>query len=506
MNAPSLPAVLRLQGIDKSFDGNPALADAHFTLAAGEVHGLLGENGAGKSTLMTVAAGLYRPDAGRIELHGRPVEIDGPTAARAQGIGMVHQHFKLVRRFTVAENVALACPALKPAGLADAIAACAQGLGFTLRPAALIDSLSIAERQRVEIVKTLLGGARILILDEPTAVLTDEEGALLLAAVRRLADTGTAVVLISHKLREVARHADRVTVMRGGRTVVAGQPTAGLDVDRMAELMVGVSPPADAWRGGHPGRPLLQLNDLALSPGDGGVALQDLQLAIRGGEIYGIAGVGGNGQTELVDLLAGLRRAAAGQIVLDDRRIDGLSTAARRRLGLRVVPADRYGRALAGDLRVFENFAMTALRGGAYGPAAWLRRGRMRDAAAAAIDAHDVRGARPDTRTRLLSGGNAQKLVLARELGPGMRALLAHSPSRGLDVRAAAAVHERLREARDAGAAILVISEDLDEVMALSDRIGVLTRGRIVGEFAAAGDGGERFPRAEIGRLMVGHA
>ena len=498
-----MTAALELSGVTKGFDGLQALDRAWFKLEYGEVHALLGENGAGKSSLMNVACGLYMPEEGRIALDGAEVEIEGPAHARALGIGMVHQHFKLVRPFTVAENVMLANPA--PGSwsrgierIAAEIRRYGQELGFPLDPHARIDTISVAEQQRVEIVKVLIGGTRMLILDEPTAVLTDEEADRLLALVRDIARQGSAVVLITHKLREVHAFADRVTIMRGGRTVAAESPAA-LSSERMTELMVGSAPRGDAKRTGHVGGVRLAIAGLEAAGVDGPPALAGVGLSVRGGEIYGIAGVGGNGQTELAEILVGVRRASAGRITLDGVEIAGAHPRRRRRAGLASIPADRHVLGLAADLTVSENYALSGLEAGKYG-GWWVSGAAMDGDTAAAIQAFEIQGAAPPTRSRLLSGGNAQKLVLARELSGDAGVLIAHSPTRGLDVRACAAVHGHLHRARDSGAAVLLIGEDLDEVLDLSDRIGVLNRGRIVGEFDRPVD------RQAVGRLMVDHA
>ncbi len=498
-----MTAALDMSGIVKDFDRARALDRADLRAGYGEVHALLGENGAGKSSLMNVACGLYRPDRGRVALDGRAVDIQGPAHARALGVGMVHQHFKLVRPFTVAENVMLANPGPgRWSSEADRIVAaierhCAE-LGFALDARARVDSISVAEQQRVEVVKVLVGGARIVILDEPTAVLTDEEADRLLGLMRDLARRGAAVVLITHKLREVQAFADRVTIMRGGRTVAADTPDA-LSRARMTELMVGSALRSDAAKRPAAGSVRLSIEDLEAAGAAGPRALSGVGLAVRGGEIYGVAGVGGNGQTELAELLIGVRKAQAGRIALDGNDVTFAHPGRRRRAGMGGIPADRYLLGLAADLTVSENHALSGLDAGKYG-GWWISEAAMDGDAARAIERFEIQGAAPRTRARLLSGGNAQKLVLARELSAGAEVLIAHSPTRGLDVRACAAIHDHLRRARDAGAAVLLISEDLDEVLDLSDRVGVLNRGRIVGEFDRPAD------RQAVGRLMVDHA
>ncbi|WP_375462746.1 ABC transporter ATP-binding protein [uncultured Methylobacterium sp.] len=495
---------LELLGVSKTFDGFQALTGADFAVLPGEVHALLGENGAGKSTLMNVAAGLYRPDGGRIRVRGAEVEIAGPVAARRLGIGMVHQHYKLVKAFNAVENILLARGGRRYGrGLAEveaAIRAQGEAVGFSVDLTRPVGSLSVAEQQRIEILKVLVEGARILILDEPTAVLTDREAEGLLATMRALAGKGAAVVLVTHKLGEVMRHADRVTVMRGGRVVGSADP-AGLSAASLTEMVVGATTRQERRPGAGAGAPVLDIAGLVGTRADGLRTLNGASLTVRRGEIYGIAGVGGNGQTELAEVLMGVRRPQAGRILLDGDDITAAPPRLRRARGLVAIPADRQTYALAGELSVADNYAVSGIGSGRFG--GWLRvdRAAVRAGTLAALAAFDVRGARsPRQKASLLSGGNAQKLVIAREFAQAPRFVVAHSPARGLDVRAALDVHHRLREARDAGAGVLLISEDLDEVMLVADRIGVMSRGAIVGEFTAPAD------RQAIGAAMVHHA
>ena len=496
-----------MEGVTKSFDGFRALDRARITVMPGEVHALLGENGAGKSTLMNVAAGLYAPDAGRVVIGGRTARSDGPLEARRLGLGMVHQHFKVVQSFTGLENIVLFNPrgghrdAL--ASVARDVGALADELGFTVDLARPAGELSIAERQRVEILKVLVAGARVIVLDEPTAVLTDREADALLAAVRRLAERGASIVLVTHKLRDALTACDAITVMRGGRTVATVQP-GEVDEAELTGLIVGTDVPRARPAPREPGPVVLRLEGVTVA-GAGGAGLAGVDLALRAGRIYGVAGVGGNGQDALAGVIAGTTRPGAGRVAFgpDEAAADvaGDDPARRRARGLAYIPVDRHRDAIAGPLSVVDNHAIGAVLRGECGP--WWRvdRRRARAGAAEAIEAHDIQGVRrPEQRASLLSGGNAQKLVLAREFGGSPFIVLAHSPTRGLDVRAAAAVQARLVAARDAGAAVILISEDLDEVLELSDRIGVLSRGRLTAEFDAPAD------RAAIGRAMVDHA
>ncbi|MFM0736419.1 ABC transporter ATP-binding protein [Paraburkholderia xenovorans] len=508
-----MPEALSLTGIRKSFDGFVALDDADFTVRWGEVHALLGENGAGKSSLMNIAAGLYTPEAGTLLVDDNPVRLAGPRDAARQRIGMVHQHFKLVMPFTVAENILLGLPdgsvdptrshGRKLAALREAIVRQAQALGFDIDPDRRVAQLSVAEQQRVEILKVMLAGARILILDEPTAVLTAAEAAALLGTVSQLARDGAAIVLVTHKIADVRRYADRVTVMRAGRTVTTLDPRE-VDEDELVRLTVGDAVAVPARPRATPGAARLVLRGVRTSSAKGPPALAGIDLSVRAGEIYGLAGVGGNGQGELVAAIMGLMPLADGAIELAEvGDLRALDTGARRDLGIAWIPADRYGLALAGTLSVAENFGVTQADTGRFGGLLRLDRARLDAAALAAVHAFDVRGVRsPRQKTALLSGGNAQKLVIAREFGRTrtLRVAIAHSPSRGLDARAGAQVHERLCVARDEGAAVLLISEDLDEILALADRVGVIVRGRIVAEFTAPVD------RQAVGQAMVATA
>jgi general nucleoside transport system ATP-binding protein len=495
---------LQLAGIKKSFDGALALDGASFESRFGEVHALLGENGAGKSSLMNVAAGLYAPDAGSIVIDGAATALSGPAAARQHGIGMVHQHFKLVQPFTVAENVLLANP--RPhfsSGIKDirqAIEKQIEALKFGIDPDRRIDTMTVAEQQQVEIVKVLVGGAKILILDEPTAVLTDAEATGLLEIVQRLARSGTAVVLVTHKLHEVKRYADVVTIMRGGKTVATLDPRRS-STEELTELTVGQTS-ALPERTPHEGGPTrLNIGALSYTRGDGRVMLNGTSFFVRAGEIYGIAGVSGNGQAELAEAVIGAIEPSAGEIWLDD--LGDISRAGQRKrrdAAIAAIPADRYAYALAGSLPISDNLAVAQVHSRRYGGILKLDRSAMRRDAVVAVKDYDVQGVRSvKQKASLLSGGNAQKLVIAREFSREPKVVVAHSPSRGLDARACAAVHQRLLAARERGAAIMLISEDLDEILSLSDRVGVMTRGKIVAEFERPAD------RQAIGRAMVDH-
>jgi general nucleoside transport system ATP-binding protein len=496
--------VLELSRIRKTFGGFVALDDAAFALKQGEVHAF-GENGAGKSTLMNIAAGLYTADAGGVTIRRQEVRLSGPRDARAFGIGMVQQHFRLVKTCSVAENLLLANPTRRYRAGLRAIEAeirrYGDELGFRIDPRAPVHALSLAEQQRVEILKVLIAGARILILDEPTAVLTEDEADRLLSAMRALAARGAAVVLVTHKLREVMTWADRVTVMRGGRTIGVFAAKE-MTVNSLATMIIGtdVVAPQRTTRKAREHR--LNIVGLKCARADGHVTVNEVNILVRSGEIYGVAGVSGNGQSELVEALIGVRRPLAGNIeVVGVGEISAMTPDRRRRFGISVIPADRYRHALAGGLSVLDNYIIGHIHTGRYGGIARMRFARMRGDTKAALRDFEVHGVRKLSQgAALLSGGNAQKLVLARELRQQPSVIIAHNPNRGLDVRACASVYQRLLSARDNGAAIILVSEDIDEVLTLSDRIGVLSRGRIVEELSSPVD------RQAIGRAMVGHA
>ena len=499
---------IQLSSVSKTFDGFKALSDADFTARWGEVHALLGENGAGKSSLMNIVAGLYGPEGGSLFIDDNPVKLKGPKEAAKLGIGMVHQHFKLVTPFTVAENILLNLSHLQTSGLyrerlrrvSDDIRAMADRIGFGIDPDARIDQLSIAEQQRVEILKVLLAGAKILILDEPTAVLTEEEAERLLTTVQGFAREGAAVILVTHKMNDVLRYADQVTIMRSGRTIESLKPDS-VSVDELVRLTVGESAPEQSVsRAEHtPGAPYLKVKGLSSTGGHR--ALNGLDLTLNKGEIYGIAGVGGNGQSELANALMGIPENVEGTMeLIGEGDLANFDAARRRAIGVAAIPADRYGSALAGPLSIADNFALGDIHSGRYGPFWYLKTRAIEADAAEAVRQFDVQGVRSlKQKSALLSGGNAQKLVIAREFSHPPKLVLAHSPSRGLDVKATEAVRERLRVARDDGAAVLLISEDLDEVMAMADRIGVMSAGRIVAEFSQPAD------RQAIGQAMVNH-
>jgi ABC-type uncharacterized transport system ATPase subunit len=497
---PAAPPALEAVGVTKVFPGVVANAGVDLALHRGEVHALLGENGAGKSTLAAVLTGLYRPDAGELRRDGEPLVLKSPRDALELGIGIVHQHFRLVPRFTVAENVALGDRRLpwrwRRTDVADAVAELSERYRLPVHPAARVGDLSVGEQQRVEIVKSLYRGADVLLLDEPTAVLTPQECDALFDTVRAMAADGKAVVFISHKLREVVAVSDRVTVLRDGR-VVGSLDAAGTTPAQLAELMVGRPVDLSTQRSTvGPGAPVLSVQGLTLEPVDGRGRLHDIDLEVCGGEILGVAGVAGNGQRELAETIGGLRTPDAGTVRVGFRDVTGTGPQRTRAAGLGYVPEDRLGTGLAPGLSVADNLQLTRRQ-----PLLLDRRGAD-DAAAAVIDDFDVKTTGPDAAVGTMSGGNAQKVLLARELDVrhGARALVVAAPTRGLDVGATEFVRDMLDRRRAEGCGILLISEDLDEVLALSDRVVVISEGRIVLRRDA-----EDVDVTELGLAMLGH-
>jgi len=487
MRAPAIA----LRHVSRRFGSCVANDDVSLDLAPGRIHALVGENGAGKTTLMRVLYGLIAPTAGHVEVDGRPVQLRRPADAMRLGLGMVHQHFMLVDTLTVAENVCLGREpgrfgAFDPARAEREVAELSARYGLPVDPHAKVSALSVGAQQRVEILKALAHGARVLILDEPTAVLTPQEVDELFRVLRDLRSDGVSVVLITHKLAEVKAIADEVTVMRGGR-VVGGGAAAGLSIARIAELMVGrPAVPLRARAAREPGEPLLAIRGLSVHDDRGLEAVRGLSLDVRAGEIVGIAGVEGNGQHELVEAIAGLRRAAAGTI-----------TVAGGTHALAHVPSDRLHRGLVPAMSLAENLLLGRQR--EPGVPALLTPRALAARATPLLADYDVRPPDPAAEAGRLSGGNQQKLIVARELTRGARVVLACHPTRGVDLGAIEFIHERLLAERDAGHAVLLVSSELSEIIALADRIVVMYGGRIAYETPAAG-ADER----ALGRAMMG--
>ncbi len=506
------PAV-RMDGIHKRFGAVQANRDVTLTVAAGTAHGIVGENGAGKSTLMSILYGFYQADSGQISIHGQPAQITGSAQAIALGIGMVHQHFMLVEPLSALDNIMLGAEPHWRLGQARAqvrgqLEALMADTGLLVRLDSPVEDLPVGERQRLEILKALFRGAKILILDEPTAVLTPQETQALFVTLRRLRDAGTTLLLITHKLKEIMALCDAVTVMRQGAVVFDG-PIADCSLDQLAEAMVGRRVHIGREAGtttAAPGPALLTAQDLQWRDALGVPRLAGVSLTLRAGEIVGIAGVSGNGQSELLEMLAGMARPQAGTLALGNRQFTPtrwLDPATARSLGLAHVPEDRHRCGMVLPFAAWETAELGYQRSPRFASAwGWMKRAVMRSATAQMMDAYDVRPRNPALRASQFSGGNQQKLVLAREaLAPEVppTVLLVGQPTRGVDIGAIEFIHGRLRAMRDAGGAVLVVSSELDEILALADRVLVMDRGRIAGELAIAD-----CTEAALGRLMAG--
>ncbi len=485
------PAI-ELRGIGKRFPGVIANHDVDITIDSGTIHALVGENGAGKSTLMKILYGVQKPDDGTITVEGQQVALSTPADAIARGIGMVFQHFMLADNLTVLENVTLGAEKLH--GIGDAarrrITEISEQYGFGLDPDELVETLGVGERQRVEILKVLFRGARIIILDEPTAVLVPQEVDALFDNLRLLRDQGNTLIFISHKLDEVRAVADRITVIRRGTTVASVDPHE-VTSRQLAELMVGSELPSPSTEESTvTDRVLLSVRDLTVldpstspGPGPGRAVLAEVSFDIHAGEVLGIAGVEGNGQTELVEALVGMRRPAAGSVHLADQDVTGWSTRQRRESGIGYVPEDRHRHGLLLDSPLWENRILghqtrpPSVRGG------WLDvRGSRKDSSRI-VEQYDVRTPGIDTTARALSGGNQQKFIVGREMSGDPVLLVAAHPTRGVDVGAQAQIWQHVKDARREGLAVLLVSADLDELIGLSDTIRVMLRGRLVGDF-----------------------
>jgi simple sugar transport system ATP-binding protein len=459
-----------------------------FDLRPGEVHALLGENGAGKSTLMSILYGLYSQDEGEIRVNGEPVEVDSPSRAIELGIGMVHQHFMLVPVMTVTENIVLGEEPTRGALLdvregARKVKELSDRYGLAVDPDAVIEQVSVGMQQRVEILKTLYRDARILILDEPTAVLTAQESHELFEVLRALKEDGVSIVFISHKLNEVLEISDRVTVLRRGKRIDT-VPTEGATEESLARLMVGRDVLLRVEKhSAKLGEPVLEVEDLHVRDERGLEAVKGVSMNVRGGEVVAIAGVDGNGQLELVQAIAGVRAPESGRVAIEGREVTGRGVRETTEAGVAHIPEDRHLCGLVLDFTLAENLALREYRLPPISNHGLLSVGAMDDRAKSLLKEYDVRGGDPDTLASSLSGGNQQKVAVAREIASNPKLLIAHQPTRGLDVGAIEFVHGRLLQERDEGRGILLVSLEFEEIRGLADRILVIYEGRLVGEF-----------------------
>ena len=494
---------LELKGITKRFGSLVANDRIDLSVSPGQVHALLGENGAGKSTLMNVLYGLLQPDEGEILLDGKKVQFHSPKDAIAAGIGMVHQHFMLVPVFTVAENVTLGMEETRPSGLLDRrkarrdVRELSRRYGLEVDPDALVENLPVGIQQRVEIIKALVRDASVLILDEPTAVLTPAEAEDLFRIIRQLKDGGTSIVFISHKLKEVQEIADTITVLRRG--AVVGQKAPSATEDELAAMMVGRNVQLRVSKdAAKPGEVVLDVENLTVADETGRISVNEMSFQVRAGEILGLAGVQGNGQTELCEALLGLRPISSGHIRVGGRDLTHSSPRQRLHAGIAYVPEDRQEDGLVGAFSVADNMVLDSYDQRPFSSGINLDLGAIAKNAAERVQEFDVRTQSADTPVGTLSGGNQQKVILARELGRDHKVLVASQPTRGLDVGSIEFVHRRIVRQRDHGVAVLIVSSELDEIYALADRIGVMYEGRITGFRPPS------VPVEELGLLMAG--
>ena len=496
---------LELRGITKRFGALTANNSIDLVIEPGEIHALLGENGAGKSTLMNVLYGLYQPDAGEILVDGEPLKLHGPGDAMAAGIGMVHQHFMLIPVFTVAENVELGHERTRGFAFLDRrrarkqVAEVSKRYGLEVPPDALVADLPVGVQQRVEILKALVRDAKVLILDEPTAVLTPQETDELMEVMRSLRDSGTSIVFITHKLREVKAVADRITVIRRGKVV--GEATPESTTAELASMMVGrpVQLTIDK-EPAQPGAPVLEVDQARLLDASGQVLVDGVSFTVREGEIFALAGVQGNGQTELTQALLGLTSLDGGTITLDGRDVTHAGVHQILSSGVGYVPEDRLHDGLVASFTIAENLILDVHDREPFAKGAALDLEAVTTYAEQRVAEYDVRTPSVEAAASTLSGGNQQKVVLARELSRPLRLLVVAQPTRGLDVGSMEFVHKRIVAERDSGAAVVLVSTELDEVLGLADRIAVMYRGSIIGEVPAG------TPADEVGLLMAGQA
>ncbi len=505
-------ATLQATGITKRFPGVLANDHVDFDLKQGEIHGLLGENGAGKTTLMNILYGLYQQDEGTIALNGRPTKITSPHDAIAQGIGMVHQHFMLVPPLTVTENIILGQETLQPAtkfmgrlsaldrrSAAARIRALSQQYGLTVDPDAYVKDLPVGAQQRVEIVKALYRRAEILILDEPTAVLTPQEADELFVIMKELARQGKSIVFITHKLREMLAVTDRVSVMRSGK-MIGASATKDATSEMLAEMMVGRKVILQIDKApAHPGKTILQVDNLQVRDDRHATTVYDVSFQVRQGEILGIAGVQGNGQRELVEALTGLRRVVSGQVTLDGHDITHAQPREITELGIGHVPEDRHKHGLVLTFPVRDNLVLCTYYQSPFANGVEINESQIEREAQKLVKEFDIRTPSTGTLVGSLSGGNQQKVIVARELDRPVKLLIVNQPTRGLDVGSIEFIHHRIVEARDRQTAVLLVSAELDEIMSLSDRVAVMYKGRILDTLQA-----QDATREQLGLLMAG--
>ena len=496
-----------MKGIRKGFPGIVANDDITITLQKGEVLALLGENGAGKSTLMSILFGLYRPDRGTISVKGKEVQISSPTQANDMGIGMVHQHFKLVHNFTITENIVLGLEPRKGLGMdlgsaSKRIKQLSEHYGLNVDPDEKIEDVSVGMQQRVEILKMLYRDAEVLIFDEPTAVLTPQEIQDLMKIMKNMIDEGKSIILITHKLKEIKAIADRCTVIRRGK-LIGTVDVADTSTEAMAEMMVGreVSFTVDK-EDREVDKKVLEIQGLNVINRRGVMGVKDFWLDVYGGEILGLAGVDGNGQTELVEALTGLTRVESGKILINGKDVTHTSIRERIESGLAHIPEDRQKRGLVLDYSVEDNFILENYGDDRFNTYGFMNRGAIRENSEAIILDFDVRaGQGSDTPARSLSGGNQQKAIVGREISHNPDLLIAVQPTRGLDVGSIEYIHKRLIEQRDSGKAVLLVSLELDEILDLSDRIAVISHGELIGLVNA-----DEIDENEAGLMMAGVA
>jgi simple sugar transport system ATP-binding protein len=496
---------LELRGVTKRFGTLVANDKINLKVASGEIHSLLGENGAGKSTLMNVLYGLYQPDEGQILLDDKQQSFQGPGDAMAAGIGMVHQHFMLIPVFTVAENVVLGNEPTKKFGILDLEAArkkvreLSDRFGFDIDPDAVVEDLPVGAQQRVEIIKSLIRDAKVLVLDEPTAVLTPQETDELMEIMKDLAKSGTSIIFITHKLREVQAVADKITVIRQGKVVGDAKPSAS--ASELASMMVGREVDLKvAKKAAKPGKTLLRLDEITVLDDRQQKAVDSVSLEVKAGEVLAIAGVQGNGQTELAEAIMGLRPLAkgAGAIFLDDNQIDKLTVRQRLEAGIGYVPEDRKKDGLVSEFSIAENIMLDGSFAQPFANGVWIDFANRDRIVQELIETFDVRTESAQTPAGKLSGGNQQKVVVAREMSREVKLLMVSQPTRGVDVGSIEFIHERIIAERDEGRAVLIISSELDEVLALADRIAVMYRGKIVGIVDL------KTSRETLGKMMAG--